>query len=429
MKKIYFIIALILNSLVTFSAQTEKLNQLFKDFEKNGGVTSIDIKKPMFNLLNSIDLDDEYLGKIKPIMSQVDGLKILIIPKITFPEDLKSENVENIKLNEKKTARVNKALNDLNFNELMSLNSDGASMKFLAENEKNDTLENLVFNIDSNDENIILMMNGKMKMEDVNKIINSSEAKTSSSSTTTVRNSFNSDSNSSYLSGESRNVGEFSGIHASTGVVVNFKQGNRSDIKIIADADKLQYIITKVEDGILKVYIDNKGQKNLKFKNMSVNVSAPKIETIKASSGAVFNAIDDLNEENIFVEISSGSVVNGNFNTSKSTNVKLSSGGTINTQINSESIYVKGSSGSIANLNGNANLGSIDISSGAVCNAAGFKFKTLKAEATSGATISAHAVGELSVTASSGGTIKYKGNPKIDSNISKMSGGSLKPIN
>ena len=63
MKKIYFIIALILNSLVTFSAQTEKLNQLFKDFEKNGGVTSIDIKKPMFNLLNSIDLDDEYLGE------------------------------------------------------------------------------------------------------------------------------------------------------------------------------------------------------------------------------------------------------------------------------------------------------------------------------------------------------------------------------
>ena len=74
-------------------------------------------------------------------------------------------------------------------------------------------------------------------------------------------------------------------------------------------------------------------------------------------------------------------------------------------------------------------MGSIDISSGAVCNAAGFKFNTLKAEATSGATISAHAVGELSVTASSGGTIKYKGNPKIDSNISKMSGGSLKPIN
>lgn len=429
MKKIYFIIALILNSLVTFSAQTEKLNQLFKDFEKNGGVTSIDIKKPMFNLLNSIDLDDEYLGKIKPIMSQVDGLKILIIPKITFPENLKSENVENIKLNEKKTARVNKALKDLNFNELMSLNNDGTSMKFLAENEKNNMLENLVFNIDSNDENIILMMNGKMKMEDVNKIINSNEIKTNSSGTSTSRNSFNSDNNSSYLSDESRNVGVFSGIHVSTGVVVNFKQDNQAELKVIADADKLQYIITKVENGVLKVYIDNKGQKNLKFKNMSVNVSAPNIENIKASSGAVFNAIDNLNEENIFVEVSSGSIVNGSFNISKSTNIKLSSGAVMNTQINTESVYVKSSSGSVANLKGNANWGSLDISSGAVCNAEEFKFNTLKAEATSGATISAHALEELSARASSGGTIKYRGNPKIDSTISKMSGGSLKPIN
>jgi hypothetical protein len=144
MKKIFFIIAIILNSLVTYSAQTDKLNKLFQDFEKNGGVTSINIKKPMFKLLNTIDVNDAYVGKIKPILNEVDGLKILIIPKATFPDELKDQNLDNIKMNEQKSDRVNKALKGLNFNELMSMNSDGTSMKFLAEDEKDNYLENLV---------------------------------------------------------------------------------------------------------------------------------------------------------------------------------------------------------------------------------------------------------------------------------------------
>lgn len=53
----------------------------------------------MFKLLNTIDVNDAYVGKIKPILNEVDGLKILIIPKATFPEDLEDDNVENIKLN------------------------------------------------------------------------------------------------------------------------------------------------------------------------------------------------------------------------------------------------------------------------------------------------------------------------------------------
>jgi hypothetical protein len=49
---------------------------------------------------------------------------------------------------------------------------------------------------------------------------------------------------------------------------------------VIADSDKLEYIITKVEKGILKIYIDNKGMRNLRFKNLSVNVSSPRMDNI-----------------------------------------------------------------------------------------------------------------------------------------------------
>ena len=145
MKKIFFIIAIILSGFATSHAQTDKLNKLFQDFEKNGGVTSINIRKPMFKLLNTIDVNDAYVGKIKPILNEVDGLKILIIPKTTFPDNLEDDNVENIKLNLEKSEKVNRALKSLNFNELMTMNNDGTSMKFLAEEEKDNYLENQVF--------------------------------------------------------------------------------------------------------------------------------------------------------------------------------------------------------------------------------------------------------------------------------------------
>lgn len=426
MKHIFLLIMIFLGSFMTCSAQTEKLDQLFKDFEKNGGVTSIDIKKPMFKLLNNIDVDDEYLGTIKPILRQVDGLRVLIIPKATFPANLKSENLVNIKLNEEKTDKVNKALKNLNFNELMSLNNEGTSMKFLGETGKDDLLENLIFNIDSNEENIIFILNGKMKMEDVNKMINSTETK-SNISVSSANNNFVQE-NTSYLNGESRNVGEFSGIQASMGVIVNFKQETPTQVKVIADADKLQYVMTKVENGVLKVFIDNKGQKNLKFKNISVNVSSPKMNQIKTSSGAIFNSISSINEENLIVDVSSGSVVNGSFNISTNVNLELSSGAVINSQINSENIMIKGSSGSAANISGNAKMGSMDVSSGAVCNAEDFKVNILNVESTSGAIISGHAVDSLKAKASSGGIINYKGNPKIESHINKITGGSLTSI-
>lgn len=390
--------------------------------QKNG-VTSIEIKKPMFALLNSIDISDDYLGKIKPIMRDVDGLKLLVFSKITFPDHLKSENRGQIKMNEEKSERVSKLLSDLNLNELMSLKSDDVSMKFLAENARNGILENLIFNVDSKDEIVIFMLNGKMKMDDVNKMISSSE------NMLTVKNAkkeVSINKNSVYLSGEDRNVGEFSGISASTGVVVNFKQENPTSVKVVADADKMQYIITKVEGGILNIYIDNKDQKNLKIKNISVNVSAPKIEQIKTSSGAIFNSINNINEKRLAIDVSSGSVVNGTLNIKDHAVVEISSGAVINSQINTNEISVKSSSGSTANLKGSAKFGSVDMSSGAVFNAEGFKFDQLKVQSTSGARISTHVLDELYARASSGGVIEYKGNPKIDSDISKISGGSLR---
>lgn len=427
MKRIFFIIAIMLSSFATSFAQTDKLNKLFQDFEKNGGVTSINIKKPMFKLLNTIDVDDAYVGKIKPILNDVDGLKILIIPKITFPDRLKDENLANVKMNEEKTDRVNKALKSLNFNELMSMNSDGTSMKFLAEDEKDNYLENLVFNVDSKEENIIFILNGKMKLSDVNKIINSGETATSSV-TSSVRSSLTSDNTSSYLNGDSRNVGEFSRIDASVGVNVTFKQENPRSVKVIADADKLQYVITKVEDGVLKIYVDNKGVRNLRFKNLNINVSAPNINSIRTSSGSVFTAVNPVTENSLAIEAESGSIIKGTFNVKEATAVEVSSGSVLDVDIKTSKLVLDASSGASINLSGEAASAVVDTSSGASCKADDLKIATAVAESTSGASLSLLVTDKLKVSVSSGASVKLKGNPEVDAKVDKVSGGSFRQI-
>lgn len=376
----------------------------------------------MFGMLSSLDLGDAELDQIKPLLSKITGLKVFIAEK---PQDGNSAK-------EHQLAQINKDiksyLSNLNYSEIMSMNSNGAKIKFLSAEERDGVLDDLLLSIDNGrEESILIKLDGKLSMKDINKIINSTE--TNINPVTNSRNNTISENSSSYLNGENRNVGEFSGIQVSTGVNLVFKQENTTSVKVIADADKLQYIITKVEGGILKVYVDNKGQKNLKFKNLSVNVSSPRMDNIKASSGALFTAISPVRESNMSIDASSGAMVKGMFDVSNNARVEASSGTSIKVEINAKNVMVKGSSGSDTNIEGRAGSAAFDISSGALCKGENFSADHVEAESTSGGSLSVNASRTLKAKASSGGMIRYRGNPEITADISKMSGGTLKPIN
>ncbi|MEC5173190.1 DUF4252 domain-containing protein [Chryseobacterium nepalense] len=393
MKKIFIIFAFAFSQFFNVYGQ-DKLDQLFDKYQEVEGVTSIKIAKPMFGMLSNLNLGDAELDQIKPLLSKINGLKVFIAEK---PENAGSVNGQKLSQIDRD---IKSYLSNLNYSEIMTMNSNGAKIKFLSAEEKNGILDDLLLSIDSGgEESILIKLDGRLSMDDINKIINSTETKTNP--VTNTKNSFVSQNTTSYLNGESRNVGDFSGVQVSTGVIVNFKQENPTSVKVIADADKLQYIVTKVDNGVLKVYVDNKGQKNLKFKNISVNVSSPRIDNIKTSSGAIFNAINTINEKTVSVDLSSGSVINGDFN-SDNTKMELSSGAVINSTINTKQIAVKASSGAVANLNGRVNAGSIDVSSGAVCNSEKFQFNELEAEATSGGVVTGNVAERLKATASFG---------------------------
>lgn len=422
MKKIFIIFALAFSHFFNiYGQEKDKLDQLFDKYQEVEGVTSIKIAKPMFGMLSSLDLGDAELDQIKPLLSKIKGLKVFIAEKPQDGSSAKGQKLSQI------SKDISSYLSTLNYSEIMTMNSNGAKIKFLSAEEKNGILDDLLLSIDSGgEENILVKLDGKLSMDDINKIINSTETKVNP--VTNTRNNITPE-NTSYLNGESRNVGEFSGIQVSTGVNLVFKQESPTNVKVIADADKLQYIVTRVDNGVLRVYVDNKGEKNMKFKNISVNVSSPRMDNIKVSSGATFTTINSVKENNLTIDASSGSVVKGKFNISNNTNVEASSGTNVKVEVNSKNLVFKGSSGSDTSLEGQASTATFDVSSGAVFKGEAFRTNQAEAEATSGASVSVNVSDKLKAKASSGGLIKYKGNPEITSDISKMSGGALKQIN
>ena len=81
MQKTLIIFALFFSYFFLMNAQKEQLDQLFEKYQNTEGITSIKIAKPMFNLLNNLNIADEELAQIKPLLSKINGLKILIIEK------------------------------------------------------------------------------------------------------------------------------------------------------------------------------------------------------------------------------------------------------------------------------------------------------------------------------------------------------------
>lgn len=422
MKKIFIIITLAFSHFFNvYGQEKDKLDLLFDKYQEVEGVTSIKIAKPMFGMLSSLDLGDAELDQIKPLLSKINGLKVLIAEK---PADGKSP--KGIQMSQI-SKDISSYLKNLNYSEIMSMNSGGAKIKFMSAEEKNGILDDVLLSIDSGgEESILVKLDGKLSMADINKIINSNETKTNSVSHT--RSDLASE-NTSYLNGENRNVEQFSGIQVSTGVNVVFKQETPTSVKVIADADKLKYVVTKVENGVLKVYVDNKGVKNLKFKNLSVNISSPRIENIQTISGASFVAVNTIRENNLNIEATSGSNINGTFNANDHINVSVDSGANIRADVTSGKVVFKGTSGSNSNLKGTARTGIFEISSGASCKAENLRINDANVESSSGGSISIEVKDNLKVKASSGASVKYRGNPEIDSNISKISGGSLNQIN
>ncbi|MGO3194771.1 MAG: DUF4252 domain-containing protein [Sphingobacterium sp.] len=151
-----FMIIISLFAATIANAQINKLDQIFEQYKEQKGVTSIKIGKPMFKMLNKMNIGEADIETVRPLLSKVNSIKMLVF------EDAGSA-IQN---------EVASAISNLKYEELLVVNSDGNKIKFLAESVDGDFLDNLLLSINSEGETIFMILDGSLKYDDINALVN-----------------------------------------------------------------------------------------------------------------------------------------------------------------------------------------------------------------------------------------------------------------
>lgn len=194
---------------------------------------------------------------------------------------------------------------------------------------------------------------------------------------------------------------DFKNIEVSHGIRVIVQQSDNKSITVEVDDNLQQHIITKIENGVLKIEADESYNTS---ETPVVNVKMPVINGLDTSSGSEITSSGVLITENI--------------------NVKSSSGSQINISVEADAIKLESTSGSHIEASGKALKLETSSSSGSKIEAKNLMTNEVISESASGSSTSVFPILKLQAKASSGSNISYH---KIPKTLSKKesSGGSI----
>ncbi|WP_282135303.1 head GIN domain-containing protein [Seonamhaeicola maritimus] len=194
----------------------------------------------------------------------------------------------------------------------------------------------------------------------------------------------------------------FSIIKATEGLDVYLTQSNEAEIAVEADENLHDLILTEIENGVLKIHTKQSiGRASAK----KIHVSFKDISSIVSTSGSDVYSTNTISADELTLKSTSGS------------DMKLS----INTTI----LNCTSTSGSDLRLSGKTQKLIAQATSGSDIKAGDLEAESSQVKATSGADITVNTSKELTASATSGGDIKYYGNPeKVNKNNS--SAGSVR---
>jgi len=211
---------------------------------------------------------------------------------------------------------------------------------------------------------------------------------------------------------ETRNVADFTEIHASSGVRVIYTQSNTKSVVVESDnQEKIDRIGTEVKNGKLRVVIKpKKGESS--FNVLKVHVSAPDVTSFKADSGAHIEFENELQSKSVIkFDLSSGSLVSAEV-AANCVDLDLDSGSHFTAKLNVEKVSVDMDSGSHVTLSGTSNHLDLEADSGSHFSGKDLTVKTAVISADSASQVSITATESIDAKAASVSIINYYGNPK-----------------
>jgi hypothetical protein len=204
---------------------------------------------------------------------------------------------------------------------------------------------------------------------------------------------------------ETRQVASFRGIKSSQAIDVYLKKGSKEEVKVEVSNGNLSDVITEVSGNTLRIHMREGRYKKI---NVKVYVSYIAIDKISASSAS-----------NVFSE--------GAIKASTIT-INASSAASVEVGLDAEKALVDASSAGNIRLEGKSKHIEIEASSAGDIDAYNLESEIVSAQASSAGSVKISVSRELDGHASSGGSIKYRGNP-TKTNTGSSSGGSVRKSN
>ena len=205
---------------------------------------------------------------------------------------------------------------------------------------------------------------------------------------------------------EVRKVKDYNAIKVSAGIDLYLTMDETEEVKIVADDELIDQIITEVKDRTLHIYMKDNNWFNWRGnKTRKVYVTVKELVAISASSGS------DVRSENTLK--------------GESLKIKASSGSDVEIDVFYKNFSLDTSSGSDAKISGKVKTFEAEASSGSDIKAQELESTICKVRASSGSDITVNVLGELYAKASSGADIRYYGNPEIW-DIEESSGGDVR---
>lgn len=194
---------------------------------------------------------------------------------------------------------------------------------------------------------------------------------------------------------------DFKKIEVSQGIKVIVEQSDSKSITVEADDNLQKYIITKIENGVLKIESDENYNAT---ETPIVKVKMPVTNGLSTSSGSEITSLGTLITENM--------------------EVKSSSGSQIKITVEADAIKLESTSGSSIEVDGKALKATTSSASGSTIDAKNLMTNEVISKTSSGSNTSVYPIVKLNAKASSGSSISYH---KIPKTISKEenSGGSV----
>ena len=226
---------------------------------------------------------------------------------------------------------------------------------------------------------------------------------------------------------ETRVVGNFTAIKASTSVNVVYTQGATQSVVVSWEKDLMKYLKVEAKNNILRIYIDNdKYFKNIDTSKLLVSVTNKGIGSVTVSSSATFSIKNNLNVSLLKINTSSSADFSGTV-TCNSIFIDASSSSNVALNMSTQDVAVNLSSSSTADLKGKTNNLAIDASSSSDCDAKELMASTAQVLATTSSDVNIVASKSIDASASTSASIKYYGkSEKVK--ITESTSGSVEQI-